>query len=230
MSVYRLSIVSLILACAMGTLSVPAAAHARVFHFEISRQSLSEALQTYAQVCGQEVIFTEAVVAGSGTASLVGDYTAEDGLQHLLAGTALIAERSSSGALMIRHRPQGVLHSASSDYLPLLPAALRTAAQAEVDTQVPRLAQASPPSASQPAAADSESSALTEIVVTGSRIASRSATSDSPLASVGADQIAATGQVSLDSALGQMPQFAGAQGQTEVGDVQGSTGFTGGQS
>ena len=76
----------------------------------------------------------------------------------------------------------------------------------------------------------SDSPALTEVVVTGSRIASRSYTSDSPLVGVSAAQIASTGQVSLDSALGQMPQFSSAQGQTEVGDVQGATGFQGGQS
>ncbi|HEV2271539.1 MAG TPA: TonB-dependent receptor [Steroidobacteraceae bacterium] len=81
-----------------------------------------------------------------------------------------------------------------------------------------------------PAAAGNPSSQLAQIVVTGSRIASRSYTSDSPLVSVGAAQIAATGQVSLDSALGQLPQFAAAQGQTIVGDVEGSTGFSGGQS
>jgi iron complex outermembrane recepter protein len=86
---------------------------------------------------------------------------------------------------------------------------------------------------SAPAAAadsDDQPANVAEVVVTGSRIASRSYTSDSPLTSVNADQIAATGQVSLDSALGQMPQFASAQGQTEVGDVQGATGFQGGQS
>jgi iron complex outermembrane receptor protein len=71
---------------------------------------------------------------------------------------------------------------------------------------------------------------LEELVVTGSRIANVRSTSDSPLVAVGAAQIAATGQVSLDAALGQMPQFSASQGQTEVGDVQGSTGFEGGQS
>jgi iron complex outermembrane receptor protein len=126
MSVYRSSIVTLILGCLIGTMSVPAAAHARVFHFEISQQSLSDALQTYAQICGQEVIFTEAVVAGSGTTSLVGDYTADDALHHLLAGTALIAERSSTGALMIRRRQQAPIHSAAADYMPVQPVSLRT--------------------------------------------------------------------------------------------------------
>ena len=75
-----------------------------------------------------------------------------------------------------------------------------------------------------------KASVLEEVIVTGTRIASPGETSDSPLVSVGADQIAATGQVSLDSALGQMPQFSAAQGQTIVGDVEGSTGFSGGQS
>jgi outer membrane receptor protein involved in Fe transport len=81
-----------------------------------------------------------------------------------------------------------------------------------------------------PATASSGSEVLEAVVVTGSRIASASYTSDSPLVAVGAAQIAATGQVSLDAALGQMPQFSASQGQTEVGDVQGSTGFEGGQS
>src|ERR1700730_730124 len=72
--------------------------------------------------------------------------------------------------------------------------------------------------------------AIAEIVVTGSRIRSASETSDSPLVSVGAAQIAAVGQTSLDTVLAQMPQFAGSQGQTITGDVQGATGFTGGQS
>ncbi len=83
-------------------------------------------------------------------------------------------------------------------------------------------AQAAPP--------DQSSASLQEIVVTGTHIASSSGLSDSPLVAIDPSQIAATGQVSLDSALGQMPQFSASQGRAEVGDVQGSTGFTGGQS
>ncbi|KZC16574.1 hypothetical protein RHOFW510R12_01590 [Rhodanobacter sp. FW510-R12] len=73
---------------------------------------------------------------------------------------------------------------------------------------------------------------LEAVTVTGSliQVHSRSEESSSPLATIGIDQIAAAGQVSLDSAIGRMPQFAAAQGQSEVGDVQGATGFQGGQS
>src|SRR5579872_7255342 len=130
---------------------------------------------------------------------------------------------------------------------------IRRRQQASTDATAPsqslvRVAQAGPAAADPPPSADppataadpatdppapqapptaATSPALTEVVVTGSRIASRSYTSDSPLVGVSAAQIAATGQVSLDSALGQMPQFSSAQGKAEVGDVQGATGFQG---
>src|SRR3984893_3971125 len=81
-----------------------------------------------------------------------------------------------------------------------------------------------------PPTAANNAAAPAEVVVTGSRIASSSYTSDSPLVTVGAAQIAAVGQTSLDTVLAQMPQFSGSQGPTLTGDVQGATGFTGGQS
>src|SRR5579863_1676025 len=232
--VSRVSItVAAILASTVGALGASAAAaNGRVFHFDITPEPLSQALRTYAQICGQDVIFTESVVAGAGSTSLVGDFTADDALSHLLAGTQLVVQSSPSGALMIRRRQQ-----ASTDAT--APSAAVRVAQAgpagaadppAASDPPPADASADPPAPAQAAAPAAVSPALTEVVVTGSRIASRSYTSDSPLVGVSAAQIAAAGQVSLDSALGQMPQFAASQGQTEVGDVQGATGFQGGQS
>src|SRR6202140_399602 len=81
--------------------------------------------------------------------------------------------------------------------------------------------------------ADTDSQANTEsleaIVVTGSRISRRDYQSDSPIVTVDQSTLAAAGQPTLDRAIGEMPQFAAAQGMSEVGDVQGSTGFAGGQ-
>ena len=105
-----------------------------------------------------------------------------------------------------------------------------TTALVAANSPAPAAPTADAQSAPAPAAAPSANTTLNEVVVTGSRIASASYTSDSPLVAVGAGQIAATGQVSLDSAVAQMPQFSAAQGHAEVGDVQGSTGFQGGQS
>ena len=70
---------------------------------------------------------------------------------------------------------------------------------------------------------------LDAIVVTGSRIARRDYESDSPIATIDASSLSAAGQPTLDRAIGELPQFAAAQGMSEVGDVQGSTGFAGGQ-
>ncbi|HEV2442865.1 MAG TPA: TonB-dependent receptor [Steroidobacteraceae bacterium] len=229
----RISVtVAAILASTVGALgTAAAAAHGRVFHFDITPEPLSQALRTYAQICGQDVIFTESVVAGAGTTSLEGDFTADDALSRLLAGTRLVVERSPSGALMIRRRQQ-----ASTDTTAPGQSMVRVAQAGPAAADPPPAAD--PPAAPDPAtdppapqaAPAAVSPALTEVVVTGSRIASRSYTSDSPLVGVSAAQIASAGQISLDSALGQMPQFAAAQGQTETGDAQGATGFQGGQS
>src|SRR5437016_8720226 len=79
---------------ALGLLATAAVAHERTFHFEISHQSLSQALRSYGQICGLDVIFTENVVAGVDAASLEGESTAQEALNRLLQGTGLVAERS----------------------------------------------------------------------------------------------------------------------------------------
>ncbi|MEP6883569.1 MAG: TonB-dependent receptor [Gammaproteobacteria bacterium] len=88
-------------------------------------------------------------------------------------------------------------------------------------------APADTPSASAEAADKTES--IEPIVVTGSRISRRDYQSDSPIVTIDQSTLAAAGQPTLDRAIGEMPQFAAAQGMSEVGDVQGSTGFAGGQ-
>lgn len=84
---------------------------------------------------------------------------------------------------------------------------------------------AAPDEAAQPAPEEGK-----EIVVTGSLIARRDATSPSPISTVDAGALTSTASPSLDRALGQLPQFSGAQGAAEVGDSQGTIGFSGGQS
>src|SRR5450631_3095420 len=80
-----------------------------------------------------------------------------------------------------------------------------------------------------PADSRDKSETMEAIVVTGSRISRRDYQSDSPIVTVDQSALAAAGQPTLDRAIGEMPQFAAAQGMSEVGDVQGSTGFAGGQ-
>src|SRR5450631_1435547 len=82
---------------------------------------------------------------------------------------------------------------------------------------------------SAPADSRDKSETMEAIVVTGSRISRRDYQSDSPIVTIDQSSLAAAGQPTLDRAIGEMPQFAAAQGMSEVGDVQGSTGFAGGQ-
>lgn len=81
-----------------------------------------------------------------------------------------------------------------------------------------------------PKASVADSNEPTEIVVTGSLISRRDAKSSSPIATVDSSALSATASPSLDRAIGQLPQFSGAQGAAEVGDTQGTIGFAGGQS
>src|SRR5260370_1392549 len=74
----------------------------QVYFFDLPRQPLSKALQAYAKVSGQQIIFTEDLVAGREAAAIRGSFTAEDALQQLLKGTNLTTEWAPSGAVMIR--------------------------------------------------------------------------------------------------------------------------------
>jgi iron complex outermembrane recepter protein len=89
----------------------------------------------------------------------------------------------------------------------------------------------SEPAASTATAASSSEKAnpLEEVVITGSLISRHNVVADTPIATIDHSSLAAAGQPTLDRAIGELPQFAAAQGQTETGDVQGATGFGGGQ-
>ncbi|AYV49280.1 TonB-dependent receptor [Caulobacter flavus] len=80
----------------------------------------------------------------------------------------------------------------------------------------------------QEAAAPEEPQAVEAVVVTGSRIARQDYVANSPIQTVGAAAIEATGQVTVEKALSQMPQFTGSFGQGNTGST--STGLNGGQS
>jgi len=103
--------------CALGVLGTAVAQTPdRSFHFDITTQSLSQALRNFAHTCGQEVVFTEDVVAGQAT-SLKGEYTVQGALDRLLQGTDLVAERSTSGAIMIRRRLREIVRKHQRDIL-----------------------------------------------------------------------------------------------------------------
>jgi iron complex outermembrane receptor protein len=152
-----------------GVMAQAAYAEGRSYHFAIANQSLSQALRSFGHISGQEVIFTEDMVAGL-AASLEGDFTAQAALERLLKGTGLVAERSPSGAIMIKRR--GHTETATDAQAPLsLERVASTAPIRLADAPAAPVAQqpATPPPA-RSAANDSASSAptaLEEVIVTG---------------------------------------------------------------
>lgn len=159
----------LVAVCVAGILSTTAArAQDRSYHFDIANESLSQALRNFAHVCGQEVVFTEDIVAGQAI-SLRGDYTVQAALDRLLQGTDLVAERSVSGVIMIRRRvrdigtdmraPVNFGRTASALALPVNTTTVEAEAQASD----------APPAAPARASAPEETGAISEVVVSGLR-------------------------------------------------------------
>ena len=73
-------------------------AQAQTYAFDIPAEPLSTSLNDYARVSGQQIIFTNDLVAGYTSHPLHGTYDPGEALSQLLAGTGLVAERSASGA------------------------------------------------------------------------------------------------------------------------------------
>lgn len=97
---------------------------------------------------------------------------------------------------------------------------VRSAAAAHIlaRSSVIALAVAAAPAAfAQDSADAAEAPAAADIVVTGSRIARRDFSSDSPITTVGQDAIKNTGQLTLDKSLSQLPQFGLGENSTQTG-------------
>ena len=78
---------------------------------------------------------------------------------------------------------------------------------------------ATPPEAGSAQAADE--STVTEVVVTGSRIARRDYVSASPIVTMGQDALAKSPSINVEASLNQLPQFAQGQNQSAIGAVNG---------
>ncbi|HYD86041.1 MAG TPA: TonB-dependent receptor [Vitreimonas sp.] len=78
-------------------------AHAqeRQYTLNIPAQPLSAALRAYAQATGEQIVFSEEIVADLHAPALHGDYTSEAALERLLAGSGLVARRTPRGSLMV---------------------------------------------------------------------------------------------------------------------------------
>lgn len=74
------------------------------YQFDISAESLSQALTDFSQASSQQIIYSEDLVRGRKTSGLHGRYTAAQALKTLISGTDLKVETNSSGVLMVRSK------------------------------------------------------------------------------------------------------------------------------
>jgi iron complex outermembrane receptor protein len=177
-------------ACAVAIVVSLAAspAFAQSYTFDIPAQSLSDSLRDYARVSGQQIIFTNDLVAGQNGRRLQGSYSPADALSELLAGTGLVVERSSSGALMIRRER----HAAADE--PIL------ASTAMVS---PRMVSAAP---------EPEPAGVEQVVVSSSRLQSAGFDAPTPTTVLSAADLEASAQPNVFDALTRLPALQGSTG------------------
>lgn len=196
-----------------GALGTAAVAEDRSLHFDIPNQNLSQALRAYGRASGQEIIFTEDLVIDA-KASLQGEFTPETGLQQLLAGTGLVAQRSSSGVVMIK-RPgadgnisdlpdSGV--GRNQIQLAQVPPSAAQAGRQEVDPDPQEIQEVD----EVPGAAPVEAKDMAAVLVTGSRLPSEfSATS--PVQVLEVDAAVTAGSVTTAEIVARATAAGGTQ-------------------
>jgi iron complex outermembrane receptor protein len=75
--------------------------------YNIPSQSLSGALNAYAEQSGVEILFAPGMVRGKRSRELRGSYAADEALAMLLTGTGLVVRQGSGPTVLIERAPQG---------------------------------------------------------------------------------------------------------------------------
>lgn len=163
------------------------------YQFNIFGQSLSQALRTFAEVSGEDIVFTEELVAGLAAAELRGTFTPEAALERLLQGSGLIARRSASGALMIMRKEHNARSSDSfqRDPKPTADHSIHGARTLLSETLVGRDAD------------------LEEITVTGSRISRSGFEAPTPVTVFSAERLRNEVPIHIADSLNQLPVMGG---------------------
>ena len=83
----------------------PAQSPERVYRFELPAQTLGGALRVFGEVSHQQIIFSEAAVKGKRSHEVVGNFTAAQALERLLAGTGMKVTRTPDGVFYVGSGP-----------------------------------------------------------------------------------------------------------------------------
>jgi iron complex outermembrane receptor protein len=209
MKIKGLQLLLLALSCSALIAAPARAIEGKGLH--IPAGDLPSALEALAKQSGAELVYQMDQVKGLRTRGVDGDIPPEQALKKLLRGTALVVHTDKSGAMLITTAATGAKPGAE-------PAALSTAGVAagssETSTEAPSqnptpAAGATPtePQASQNTEAPSEEKGMQEIIVTGTLIRGIAPPGASEV-TLDAQAIAATGAVSTNEVLKNIPQLA----------------------
>jgi len=222
----------LALSAAVVLAAPPNAAAAITHHINIPAQKLGPALLTLARVQGFQIVYGSKDISKLNSPGAVGEFTSEEALQHLLAGTGLTfryLDDKTVTIIPLSHpqegvgsgRPEAGERDADTD-------SKEGKKSSSGEFRTPQMVQGVP---SQPdlvagsAGSPDDLGALQEIVVTGTRIAQMGYNTPSPVSVTGEAQIERMGVGNLYDVLNRSPVFGTGVGAAEAaGDYTGEIG------
>lgn len=187
-----------------AALATPAPAIAGpVSSYSIEPGSLNEALIAYAAQSKRQILFKPQLVAGRKAPGIWGQFSADEVLERLLAGSGLTARRSGPNVYVVT---------------PLSPAGVVYDGKAEGVLGAPSSMGATTEPLPQPATATQETAAptvLEEVVITGTLIRGADAPT-SPVTQLGLDDIDRAGQPTVADMIAALPQNFGGAGSADT--------------
>src|SRR5580692_620678 len=116
-----------------GFLVLAGAMAARAESFDIPAGSLDRALDAYSARTGIQLLYSEGAIKGAQTKGAAGNFSSDDALLHLLAGTGFVVHRHSAGSVAIV-RDERAESDAVNMHLAAAPAASVSGASLETVT------------------------------------------------------------------------------------------------
>ncbi len=168
--------------------------------FDIPAQELAGALERYALVANQQILYSDAVGAKAHSQALSGQYTSSEALERLLEGTPFTVQRLSPGVLRVQRNSE-------APSLTKIAASSAAAQGAGVSTPPPASLSAATSASAQADAGGSGQ--LQEIVVTAtaSRVEREGFSAPTPTTVIGVEQLHARAAVNVADVINELPAF-----------------------
>jgi iron complex outermembrane receptor protein len=173
----------------------------REISFNIQRQPLAQALAEFSRQSDVIIVAASELTAGKVCNPISATTTAAKALTQLLDGTKLIYIQDKDGSIVIK-QPGNI--SRRSDDPPGDPPSVRLA---QAEGQIPSPS-STPDRPSSVSAGTDENKPVTEVLVTGSRIARGNEASATPLQALGTEELRSSGSVSPGDVIRQLPAIA----------------------